>query len=498
MKSTPEAARGEITCALFDHLVAYFNDARTADPQSVDLRFLPHGITGSTLFLSLAGTQRPIACCNAILVRKVKRKPSSSLTWPRLLGVAVGSGAATLFIARNFFETERKIRHRIHADYGVNDEVFERVMGQLMGPPLVPGNEVTILQNGDEIFPAMLEAIRAAKRTITFENFLWHEGRVANAFAEALAERARAGVNVHMLQDAFGCSGLHARAMNTLRNSPVELELFRWSWLGRVNFRTHRKLLVVDGRVGFLGGTCISDAWEGDGVTSGRWRDTHYRVEGPAVAQLQQAFLDNWMQTRAQVLHGEKFFPKPEPKGTLRAQAFKSSASEGADGARLMFLLSIAAARKSVRIANAFFIPDDLCRRTLIEARDRGVEVDVIAPGEENDAPLSRLAGRSRWRPLLESGVRLWEYQPARFHCKYMIVDDSWCSVGSTNLDHRSLRLNEEANLNVLDRDFAARHTRIFEEDLGRSRPITLEDWRQRPWTERAAGNLAALARTQM
>jgi cardiolipin synthase len=427
---------------------------------------------------------------------KVTRKTSPS--WLKLLGVGVASSAATLFVVRNFFETEKKIRHRIRADYGVEDDVFPRVMGQLMGPPLLPGNAVTILQNGEEIFPAMLEAIRAAERTITFENFLWHEGRVANAFAEALAERARAGVNVHMLQDAFGCSGLHGRAMNTLRDSPVKLELFRWSWLGRVNFRTHRKLLVVDGKCGFIGGVCIADAWEGDGVTRDHWRETHYRVEGPVVAQMQQAFLDNWMQTRAQVLHGEKFFPELEAKGSLRAQAFKSSASEGADGARLMFLLSVAAARKRIRIANAFFIPDDLCRQTLIEARARGVEVDVIAPGVQNDAPLPRLAGRARWGPMIEAGVRMWEYEPARFHCKYMIVDDCWCSVGSTNLDHRSLRLNEEANLNILDAGFAAEHGRIFEEDLSRSRQVTPRDWSRRPWSEKIGGNLAALARLQM
>lgn len=416
----------------------------------------------------------------------------------KLLGAAAAGGAVTFFVARNFLETERKIRHRIRADYGVESDVFPRVMGQLFGPPLLDGNAVTILQNGDEIFPAMLDAIRSAERTITFENFLWQEGRVANAFAQALAERARAGVKVYVLQDAFGCTGLRGRAMNRLRRSPVELEIFRWGWLSQINFRTHRKLLVVDGRVGFIGGACISDAWQGDGTRAGHWRDTHYRVEGPVVAQLQQAFLDNWMQTRAQVLHGEKFFPALEPRGPLRAQAFKSSAGEGADGARLMFLLSIAAARRRIRIGNAFFIPDNLCRQTLIEARHRGVEVDVIVPGPDNDEPIPRFAGRSRWRPLLEAGVRMWEYQPARFHCKYLIVDDAWCSVGSTNLDHRSLRLNEEANLNVLDHGFAARHLRIFEADRDRCREVTLERWRRRPMTEKVGGRLAALARTQM
>jgi cardiolipin synthase len=419
-------------------------------------------------------------------------------SWPKLLGAAAISSLVTLFIARNFFPTEKKITHRISTEYGIEDDVFSRVVGQLMGPPLLPGNSVTILNNGEEIFPAMLEAIRSAEHTITLENFLWHEGKIANQFADALAERARAGVKVHVLQDAFGCIGLHDRAMNKLRRSPVELEIFRAGWMSRINFRTHRKLLVIDGRLGFIGGVCIADAWNGDGVTPGHWRDTHYRVEGPVVAQMQQAFLDNWIQTRAQVLHGEKFFPKLEEKGPLKCQAFKSSAGEGADSARLMFLLSMAAARRRICIASAFFIPDNLCFQTIIEARQRGVEIDIIVPGPDNDAPITRLAGRSRWHPLLKSGIRIWEYQPGRYHCKYLIVDDCWCSVGSTNLDHRSLRLNEEANLNIRDTKFAAEHLQIFEQDKSHSKLVTLENWQNRPAWEKTIGPIAALARLQM
>jgi len=424
--------------------------------------------------------------------------PSDDPSWPKLLGIAAASSLATLFIARNFVDPEKKIRHRIHAEYGVEEDIFERVMGQLMGPSLVGGNKVTILKNGSEIFPSMLEAIRSAEETVTFENFLWHEGEIAQSFADALIERANAGVEVHMLQDRFGCDSVHRCAMKRLRNAPVELELFRAFLISRINFRTHRKLLVVDGKVGFIGGVCIADEWDGDGVTSGHWRDNHYRVEGPVVAQMQGAFLDNWMQTRAQVLHGEKFFPALEEKGSLRCQTFTSSVGQGADSARIMYLLSMAAARKRICIASAFFLPDDLMIHTLVEARERGVEIDVIVPGADNDAPIVRLAGRARWRPLLAAGVRMWEYQPARFHCKYMIVDDSWCSVGSTNLDHRSLRLNEEANLNIRDAGFAAEHLRIFDEDISHSHLITLQEWKRRPIAEKIAGNIAALGRLQM
>lgn len=415
-----------------------------------------------------------------------------------MVGTALVSSVVTLFIARNFMQTEKKIRHRIRADYKVTDPVFERVMGGLMGPPLLPGNHVTILQNGDEFFPAMLEAIRGAERSITFENFLWKEGEVAWTLAEALTERARAGVQVYVLQDGFGCDGANSGAMRHLRDSPAEVEIFRALWFSRINFRTHRKLLIVDGKVGFIGGACIADTWQGDGVTPGHWRDGHYKVEGPAVTQIQQAFLDNWMQTRAQVLHGDKFFPALEERGSVKCHAFKSSAGEGADSARLMFLLSVAAARKRICIASAFFLPDDLMIRTLIQARERGVEIDVIAPGPDNDAPIVRLAGRARWGPMLKSGIRLWEYRAARFHCKYLIIDDCWCSVGSTNIDHRSMRLNEEANLNILDHEFVAEHHRIFEQDLGRSEQVTLEAWRNRPLREKLVGRTAALGRLAM
>jgi len=404
----------------------------------------------------------------------------------------------SVLIARNFFETEKKIKHRIVADYAVGDPTFVRTMGQLLGPPLLEGNKVTMLQNGDEIFPAMLAGIRSAQRTITFENFVLWEGQISHEFAAALAERAHAGVKVHMLQDAMGCNAVHGCAMNLLRRSPVELEVFRSLHLSRMNFRTHRKLLVVDGCHGFIGGVGIADPWLGNGQKRGTWRDSQYHVEGPVVGQLQQAFMDNWMQTRAEVLHGDDYFPELTRVGDDVCQVFKSSASEGADSARVMLLMSIAAARRSIRIANAYFIPDDLCLQMLADASRRGVKVEIITPGEDLDQQVVRMVGRSRWGPLLEAGVRFYEYQPGRFHCKYMIVDDCWCSVGSANFDNRSLRLNEEANLNVLNGDFATEHARVFENDKGLSREVTFAEWRRRPLREKAIGGLGTLLRQQL
>ncbi|CAN5467946.1 phospholipase D-like domain-containing protein [soil metagenome] len=424
--------------------------------------------------------------------------PNDSPRWHKYLGTAAASSLATLFIARNFFPAEKKVRHQIKANYAVGDDVFVRTMGHLLGPPLVDGNRIQSLENGEQIFPAMLEAIRSAQHTITFENFLWKEGEISDAFATALADRARAGVKVHFLQDALGCDEVHGRAIERMKEAEVAVEIFRFIHLTHINYRTHRKILVVDGKLGFIGGVGIADAWKGDGRTHGFWRDTHYRVEGPVVAQLQQAFMDNWMQTRAELLHGDLYFPQLEKAGEEMCQIFKSSAGEGSDSARLMLFVSIAAARRHIRIANAYFIPGNLTIKTLVEALRRGVKVDIITPGTDIDAKIVRAVGKTRWKPLLEAGARFYEYQPARFHCKYLLVDDCWASVGSANLDNRSMSLNEEANLNVLDRKFVTAHARVFEDDKNRSREVTLADWQKRPWEEKLKGRAFSIFRSQM
>jgi cardiolipin synthase len=215
------------------------------------------------------------------------RRPfcSDSPQWPKLIGTAAASSLATLFVVRNFFPAEKKVRHSIRTDYAVRDDTFVRTMGHLLGPPLVEGNKITPLENGDHIFPAMLKAIRSAQRTITFENFLFHEGEVSEAFAQALAERARSGVKVHFLQDALGCDAVHGRAIKLMKRAGVAVEIFRFVHFSRINFRTHRKILVIDGVLGFIGGVEIADDWKGNGRTHGLWRDTHYALRGPVVAQ---------------------------------------------------------------------------------------------------------------------------------------------------------------------------------------------------------------------
>jgi cardiolipin synthase len=418
-------------------------------------------------------------------------------TFAAHLTTAIVSGVTTAVLARNFFESEKKVTHPIETDYGVEDPTFRRTISHMLGPPFEGGNDVTIYNNGAQIFPAMLHAIRMARHSVTFENFVFTSGRVTRQFAGAFAERALAGVKVHFLQDAMGCNCIRGEEFEVMKRAGVEVEVFRYFNM-RFNERTHRKLLVIDGKFGFIGGVGISDDWDGDADRPTLWRDTQYLVRGPVVAQMQQAFMDNWIQTRACVLHGEHYFPHVEKENGMNCQVFKSSSSEGADSARLLFIFAIAAARRTIRIANAYFIPDDLTVQTLVEARARNVDVEVIVPGELTDQHLVRKVGRARWRKMIEAGIKFYEYQPARFHCKYMIVDEFLSCVGSCNLDNRSLRLNEEANLNILDRDFAREHLQIFERDKASSRRIGLDEWRSRPFGEKVVGLLGCALRSQL
>jgi cardiolipin synthase len=416
-----------------------------------------------------------------------------------ILVTAIVTVLATI-VFRNLATPERRLDYKL-MELSVDDPTFERCMAHLLGPPLIAGNKITTLNNGDEIFPAMLAAIRAAERTITFETYIYWTGKIGREFAEALAERSRAGVKVHVLLDWIGSRSLDNESLDLLRSAGVEVEHYRplrWYSLSRINSRTHRKILVVDGRVGFIGGVCVADEWTGHAQDPAHWRELHYQVEGPVVAHLQAAFTDNWLKTVPSVLNGENYFPELVEVGAVSAQVFKSSPREGGDSARLMFLLSLAAARERILINNSYFVPDDRTSAELIAARQRGVNVEIIVAGPIIDTPLTRRASRSQWGPLLEAEIAIYEYQPTMTHCKVMIIDDRWVSVGSANFDNRSFRLNDEANLNVLDEAFAAEQAEIFEKDKLACRQVTLAEWQHRPWREKAIENLAWLLRSQV
>lgn len=405
------------------------------------------------------------------------------------------------FLAANLLRGQKSITHEIEHRYGVDDPAFARAMDSLLGPSLLEGNRITPLYNGDQIFPAMLAAIRAATRTITFETYIYWSGTVGREFGEALIERARAGIRVHVILDWLGSGKMDQAIIDSMKAAGVEVIKYhppRWYTMGRLNNRTHRKLLVVDGTIGFTGGVGIADLWLGHAQDAEHWRDSHFRLEGPAVAQMQAAFMDNWIEERALVLHGEGYFPHLENRGPHLAQLFKSATSEASESIRLMYLLSLACATRSVRLANAYFVPDDLSVATLVAAARRGVQIEVIVPGRHSDTAVVRQASRSRWGPLLEAGIAIYEYQPTMYHVKVMIVDELWTSVGSTNFDSRSFRLNDEANLNVLDREFAAGEVAAFERDKAASRRVTLAAWSGRPEAEKALEWLAGLLRLQL
>jgi cardiolipin synthase len=407
--------------------------------------------------------------------------------WGALVGAVVAS-ALTAIIVVNLSLGDKKIEHVVPSLYGVEDAQFLRSMGVLLGPPLVNGNRTTVLVNGDRIFPAMLDALRKARKTITFEMYIYWSGRIGKEFADVLSERARAGVKVHVMIDAVGSGKIDESFIEEMRAAGVQVERYNpphFYTIGRLNNRTHRKLVVVDGAIAFTGGVGIADKWSGDAQDADHWRDTHFQIEGPAVAQMQSAFMDNWTEVTGNVLHGEDYFPPLKPVGPQLAQIFTSSPGGASDSMQLMYLLSIAAAHKRIALSASYFVPGDVEIETFVQALKRGVKVQIIVPGPIIDSDIVRRASRARWGALLEAGAEIYEYQPTMFHCKVMVVDDLWTSVGSTNFDNRSFAINDEANLNVYDSDFAKQQVLIFEQDLERSRRITLEEWQNRPWHEK-------------
>ena len=400
---------------------------------------------------------------------------------------------AVLLIA-NLTLGDKHIDQRVDSLYSTADPQFRRNMNVMFGPPLVPGNRVRSLIDGKTFFPDMLAAIRAAEKTITFESYIWWSGKIGAQFTQALIERARAGVKVHLLFDALGSSKIDEEAVKAMKAAGIEVEKYNpWSitTLARINNRTHRKIMVVDGRIAYTGGAGIGDEWL-------EWRDTQFRIEGPVVAQVQAAFIENWIEVTGRVLHGPEYFPELKPAGQQSGQFIVTSPGGGSESMQLMYLVSIAAAAESIKLSAAYFVPDDVEVRTLVAAAKRGVRVQLVVPGPVTDSPLVRRASRSTWGKLLRAGVEFYEYQPTFFHCKVMVVDDTWVTLGSTNFDARSFSVNDEANLNVYDRDFAAEQARIFAEDLKRSRRVTLEEWENRPLTEKLWENTLGLFSSQL
>lgn len=418
-----------------------------------------------------------------------------------MVAVAVFVTAVVVMLVMSLGRSDKTVSRHLAHRFTVAEPQFSREMSVMLGPTITDGNQVTALQNGAEIFPAMLAAIRSAESSVTFETYIYWSGAIGKEMSEALAERARAGVAVHVTNDWAGSAKLDQALVDDMTTAGVEIERYRplrWYNLGRLNNRTHRKLLVVDGRVAFTGGVGIADQWSGQAEDPEHWRDSHFRVEGPAVAQFQAAFNDNWMKITGRVLRGPAYFPDLDPAGTMRAQLFIASPAGGSESMHLMYLMAVASAARTIDLAAAYFVPDPLLIEALIEARRRGVRVRVLLPGPHIDSEAVRIASKREWGPLLREGVEIFLYQPTMLHTKLLVVDTELVSVGSTNFDYRSFRLNDEASLNVFEVGFAAQMTAVFELDLRDATAFSYAMWQARPLRERLAETIILPIKSQL
>jgi len=421
------------------------------------------------------------------------------MTWIIVVTILLTLLATAL--SMNFARPEKNLERKVLHKHVLTDPQFRREMSVLLGPTVLPGNLIVDFQNGDEIFPAMLEAIKGAKRTITFETYIYWSGEIGKKFADALSERAQAGVEVRMVIDWVGTIKMDDAMLGQMKAAGVLIEKYRplrWYNISRMNNRTHRKLLVVDGKIGFTGGVGIADQWAGNAQDPDHWREAHFRVVGPVVAQMQAAFNDNWIKTTGELLNGPDYFPLLLPAGDMDAHLFIASPAGGSESMHLMYLMSIASAHQSIDLAASYFVPDALIIQALIAARQRGVRIRVLVPGEHIDSETVRLASKALWGRLLQSGVEIHEYLPTMMHVKLLVVDRELVSVGSTNFDIRSFRLNDEASLNIYHHAFAERMTAVFEADLLKAKRFTYAIWKQRPLTEKIAEKVIRPIRSQL
>jgi cardiolipin synthase len=394
------------------------------------------------------------------------------------------------------YHTRRVIeRYILKPSYGVTDPLFSRSMSGILAADFSEGNKIQTLVDGEEIFSTMLEDIRKAQKSINLESFVYSSGLVSRQFIAALQERSRAGVAVHVLLDWMGSSELDQEHYDALREAGVKVVKYRkphWYTLPRINNRSHRKILVIDGVIGFTGGVGIADQWLHGRDGHAPWRDTHYRLEGPIVAKMQAAFLENWLKSHARVLEGEHYFPELSPKGSVCCQVFTSSA-DGIEAIRLMYILSIACAKEHIRISNAYFVPDPALVHALVRAHHRGIRVEIIVPGDKTDQRLVREVSRASWKKLLQAGIHIYEYQPTMYHGKLFIVDNTWTSIGSANCNGRSFTLDDEMNINILDENFAKEQIALFMKDKERSKLVEYRQWKKRSIWKKAIGQCGRL-----
>ena len=382
---------------------------------------------------------------------------------------------------------------------------FRRTLASLSGSEVCEGNRVEVLTNASVFYEAELLAIALARHSVNLEAYIFQKGEVTRRFLEALTERARAGVQVRLVLDAVGSFATWASYFAELTAAGGRVVFYhpiRWYTLPRINNRTHRELIVIDGATAFVGGAGFADHWlldHGRGKRKPAWRDTMFRVDGPVVRNLQSVFVENWLEASGELLADGAFFPGGAPQGTSGAFVVGSSPTTGGSTrARMLYQVLLASARKTVHITSPYFLPDAHARAEIVQAvQERGVEVKIITPGRHTDHVLTRRSSQRLFGQLLRAGVQIFEYQPTMIHAKTMVVDGTWSVVGSTNVDNRSFGINDEVNLVAFDPRLADRLEEDFARDLAASRRVTYRRWYRRPMFDRMHEWLGALIERQ-
>jgi len=396
---------------------------------------------------------------------------------------ALASAALTqsgCVIINSMVPSDQRDHYKFSPGFSVEDPQFRRALDSV-GSVMVGGNSAVLLENGDGVFPAMVKDIREAKVSVSFETYIFKPDKAGRLFADAMIEAARNGVQVRLLIDGHGGSfgdlqeELEAAGVNCKVYRPVQLYT-----LYKVSRRSHRKLLIVDGKIGYTGGFGIDERWLGNAADKTEWHDSAVRVTGPVVTQMQSIFSENWTYTTGEILAGDTFYPIPETTGSMQSQAIKASKGDSSSLPKMLYYMAIQAARKSIHIQNAYFLPDEQIRTALVVAAQRGVDVKVMVPGTHIDIPMVRLASRFHYGPMLKGGVRIYEYQPTMMHSKTLVVDGMFSTIGSINFDVRSMSKNAEESLSFYDRSFAETMEAMFQRDLKLCEEMTYEAWKDR------------------
>jgi cardiolipin synthase len=402
-------------------------------------------------------------------------------------------------------------QYGLEHEFSVDSDEFLTTITGASGVPLLVCNRIDILHNGDQFYPVMLEEIGRAQSSITIEAYIYWAGEIGRRFAETLAAKASEGIPVKILLDSVGSATIGSEILETLEKGGCQLAWYnriRWYTIGQFNHRTHRKSLIIDGRVGFTGGAGIADVWLGNAQSPEHWRDTQIRITGPAVTPLQTGFAQNWLKTTGELLSGATYYPdhdreqEPPSHGFTRTglsvQTVMSSPESGASSVRLMHYLPIVCARRSIYISNPYFVPDQAAIDTLVEARQRGVEVRIMVAGRHNDTWLARQNSRRLYGPLLRAGIQILEYNKTFMHQKTMVIDGLWVSIGTTNFDNRSFAHNEETSVCIKDADLAAFMEHTFRADMRACDRVELEAWQKRGLLTKSLEAVASLLEAQV